>query len=81
MQIVLYRLTDRHVLADLIATNENGRSDLRTYVIYPDGHMDVLELSNVPQGNGINEWQEPLSVSEPLFIVEEPHLPVPMPAQ
>ena len=81
MSIVLYRLTDRHVLAELLSTNEEGRSELRTWAIYPDGHMDTLEISNVPQGTGLNEWQDPLSAVAPLFIVESPHLPIPMPAQ
>lgn len=80
VQIVLYRLTDRHVLAELLAIN-GERADLRTYVIYPDGHLDTLEISGATQGPGINQWQNPLDVTNPVLLVEEPHLPIPMPAQ
>lgn len=53
--IVLLQLGDVQTLAQVVRRCEADVLDLRAYVVYPDGRIDVLDVANARRGE---HWQE-----------------------
>lgn len=57
-QVVIVRLAEQYTLGAITAEYTADEVDVRSFALFADGHIGVVDLPHLQRGTGVDQWQE-----------------------